>query len=103
MVANYQINGSLSSANRFIVSDEAMSFLVTMERFTRSRRQELLLTREQRQREFDKGNFPDFLDETKAIRECSWRVKNTPSDLTDRRVEITGPVDRKMIINALRS
>lgn len=101
--ANYQINGSLSSANRFIVSDEAMSFLVTMERFTRSRRQELLLTREQRQREFDKGNFPDFLDETKAIREGTWRVNNTPSDLTDRRVEITGPVDRKMIINALNS
>ena len=55
------------------------------------------------QREIDNGKLPDFLPETAGIRESEWRVAPIPKDLLDRRVEITGPVDRKMIINALNS
>lgn len=99
----YQINGTLSPTNSYIVSNEAMMFLSTIERFARGRRKELLLERQQRQKQFDKGIFPDFLKETTEIRQGKWTVDNTPHDLNDRRVEITGPVDRKMIINALNS
>ncbi|MFT4057926.1 MAG: malate synthase A [Legionella sp.] len=100
---DYQINGRLSPQNSFILSLECMDFLVTMERFSRTRRQELLLARQQRQQDFDVGIFPQFLNETQHIREDHWTLNNTPADLQDRRVEITGPVDRKMIINALNS
>ncbi|WP_207387326.1 malate synthase A [Legionella rowbothamii] len=99
----YKISGRLSHTNNFILPPDLMSFLVTMERFSRDRRQELLLARERRQQEFDKGIYPNFLEDTAAIRQGNWRVDNTPPDLQDRRVEITGPVDRKMIINALNS
>src|SRR5205807_141717 len=68
-----------------------------------NRRQQLLAHRRIRQQQFDAGQLPDFLPETAAIREQSWSVAPIPSDLLDRRVEITGPVDRKMIINALNS
>lgn len=99
----YKINGRLSHTNSFILSPELMIFLTTMERFVRERRQELLLARQQRQHAFDRGQYPDFLKETSMIRQDNWTVNNTPPDLHDRRVEITGPVDRKMIINALNS
>ena len=100
---HYQITGSLSPSNRYILSPEAMLFLTTMERFARARRKELLLERQKRQAQFDQGVFPDFSEETAGIRNGNWTVNNTPPDLMDRRVEITGPVDRKMIINALNS
>ncbi len=99
----YKINGRLSHTNNFILPPDLMNFLVTMERFVRDRRHELLLARQKRQLEFDKGVYPNFLEETASIRNDNWRVDNTPADLQDRRVEITGPVDRKMIINALNS
>lgn len=99
----YKISGRLSHTNNFILPPDLMSFLVTMERFSRDRRQELLLARQRRQQEFDNGVYPDFLKATASIRQDNWRVNNTPPDLQDRRVEITGPVDRKMIINALNS
>jgi malate synthase len=63
----------------------------------------LLAQRADRQREFDSGLRPDFLEATRAVRESDWRVAGIPQDLQDRRVEITGPTDRKMIINALNS
>ena len=66
-------------------------------------RRELLAARQPRQARFDAGERPDFLAETKAMRDGDWRVAPIPADLLDRRVEITGPVDRKMIINALNS
>src|SRR5262249_60468345 len=66
-------------------------------------RQELLARRQQRQKEIADGRMPDFLPETAAVREGTWKVAPIPDDLRDRRVEITGPVDRKMIINALNS
>lgn len=102
-IDNYQIKGELSSENAFIVSKEAMHFLITMERFVRDRRRELLHIRQQRQKRFDAGTLPEFLKETADLRQRDWVLHNTPADLQDRRVEITGPVDRKMIINALNS
>ena len=68
-----------------------------------ARRKELLNAREERQRRLDAGERPDFLEETRSIRESEWTVAPIPADIIDRRVEITGPVDRKMIINALNS
>src|SRR6202034_1628463 len=67
------------------------------------RRVELLQARAARQARLTAGELPDFLPETRNIRESQWRVGPIPKDLMDRRVEITGPVDRKMIINALNS
>ena len=86
-----------------IFSPDAMSFVTQLARAFNGRRLELLSRRRQRQVEFDRGVKPDFLPETAAIREANWRVAPIPADLTDRRVEITGPVERKMIINALNS
>ncbi len=81
----------------------AQEFLTELHEKFDSRRQELLHTRRVRQAEFDSGILPDFLPETKEIREKDWVVAKVPEDLQDRRVEITGPVDRKMVINALNS
>ena len=66
-------------------------------------RQELLRRRDERQKEIVAGRMPDLLPETAAIRQAEWKVAPIPADLRDRRVEITGPVERKMIINALNS
>lgn len=100
---DYQITGALSPSNGHIVSKDAKGFLVSIQRFARTRRKELLLQRQTRQAQFDQGMFPEFASETAWIRNGNWTVANTPPDLLDRRVEITGPVDRKMIINALNS
>jgi malate synthase len=86
-----------------ILSPEALTFLAELARAFNPRRLELLSRRRDRQREFDSGAKPDFLPETAPIREAAWRVAPIPADLMDRRVEITGPVERKMIINALNS
>jgi malate synthase len=86
-----------------ILTDEARAFLTTLARACEPRRQELLARRADRQRRLDAGERPDFLPETRAVREAEWTVAPIPIDLSDRRVEITGPVDRKMIINALNS
>ena len=67
------------------------------------RRKELLQRREQRQADLDAGKTPDFLPETQKVRTSDWTVAPIPADLQDRRVEITGPTDRKMVINALNS
>ena len=86
-----------------ILSAEALAFLADLHRRFDARRLELLTRRGERQKAFDAGAAPDFLPETASIRESDWKVAPIPADLTDRRVEITGPVDRKMIINALNS
>lgn len=86
-----------------ILTNEAMDFLVQLHEKFNSERLELLERRVAQQNYFDKGNFPEFSRETKAIREGDWTAAPLPKDLLDRRVEITGPVDRKMIINALNS
>ena len=86
-----------------ILTPDATAFLVRIANTFDSRRQELLARRRQVQREIDAGKMPGFLPETAAVREADWQVAPIPRDLLDRRVEITGPVDRKMIINALNS
>lgn len=90
-------------ANPQILSPEALGFVADLERAHRARRRELLAARVERQARFDQGELPDFLEQTKSVREGDWRVASTPEDLVDRRVEITGPPERKMVINALNS
>ena len=86
-----------------ILTPEAVAFVVGLQRTFNEQRKELLEARKARQKRLDAGERPDFLRETKHIRESEWTVAELPADLLDRRVEITGPVDRKMIINALNS
>ena len=86
-----------------IVTPEALAFLELLARHFGPRRKALLGRRQEVQRSIRAGQLPDFLDTTKEIRERSWTVAPAPADLNDRRVEITGPVERKMMINALNS
>ena len=86
-----------------VLSRDALAFLETLCRQFNPRREELLAARAERQKAFDGGELPDFLPETKAIRGGDWKVAPTPADLQKRHVEITGPVERKMMINALNS
>ena len=86
-----------------ILTPEAIEFLVELHTNFDSRRRERLAARVERQKAIDKGALPDFLPETAEIRKGRWTVAPIPPDLLDRRVEITGPVDRKMVINALNS
>src|SRR6266436_5955565 len=86
-----------------ILTPEARAFLSKLAARFEPRRQELLARRRTVQQDIDNGKLPDFLPETAGIRQSVWKVAPIPRDLRDRRVEITGPVDRKMIINALNS
>jgi len=86
-----------------ILTPEALQFVGMLHRLFNARRMDLLNARKVRQSALDLGELPNFLEETKEIRESEWSVNAIPADLTDRRVEITGPVERKMIINALNS
>ncbi len=86
-----------------IVTPEALDFVARLEREFGGRRKELLRGRALRQAEVEAGGSLDFLPETAALRDADWRVEPVPDDLQDRRVEITGPTDRKMVINALNS
>jgi malate synthase len=96
-------NQSLPDIENSVLTPEARAFLLKLASRFESRRQELLARRRTVQREINNGKFPNFLPETAKIRESEWTVAPIPKDLLDRRVEITGPVDRKMIINALNS
>ncbi len=86
-----------------VLTSDALAFVAELARTFEDRRQQLLAARKDRQAELDAGKMFDFLPETAHIRESAWTVATLPADLQDRRVEITGPVDRKMIINALNS
>ena len=86
-----------------VLTPEASAFLTKLARRFEPRRQDLLARRAERQKKIDAGQLPDFLPETAHLRKDEWKVAPIPPDLQDRRVEITGPVDRKMIINALNS
>ena len=102
-VAGVEINAKSSGRQDEILSGEALAFIAGLHRRFNRRRLELLVRRMERQEDFDAGKLPDFLPDTKSIREGDWTVAKIPADLLDRRVEITGPVDRKMIVNALNS
>jgi len=93
----------VAAADAQIVSPDALAFVELLQRELAPRRRELLERRTVRQGELDSGARPDFLAETSEVREGDWGVAPPPADLQDRRVEITGPVDRKMMINALNS
>lgn len=98
-----EFTAQIPAEAREILNPEALSLLLMLHRRFRGRRDGLLKKRRGRQKALDGGMRPDFLPETEAIRESDWKVAPVPEDLLDRRVEITGPVDRKMIINALNS
>jgi malate synthase len=98
-----EVRGPVGAAHAAILTPDALDFVAGLVRDFAARRDELLERRRERQRRFDAGARPDFLPETRGVREGAWTVAPLPADLLDRRVEITGPVDRKMIINALNS
>jgi malate synthase len=86
-----------------VLTDDAVDFLTRLQREFGPRREQLLAARHARAERLRDGELPDFLPETADVREGDWRVQPVPAELQDRRVEITGPVDRKMVINALNS
>lgn len=98
------INGAVKDSFRKILTPEATAFLALLHRTFNSTRKSLLQRRVIRQQEIDKGNLPDFLPETKHIRDNdAWKGAPPAPGLIDRRIEITGPTDRKMVVNALNS
>ena len=101
--AGVEITGTVTPAFAEILTPEAIEFLVALQRRFNPRRKELLAMRAERQAQLDSGWTPDFLTGTAEIRAGNWTVAPIPADLHDRRVEITGPVERKMVINALNS
>src|SRR5258708_16440211 len=86
-----------------VLTPDALAFVARLQRKFGERRLELLRKRDERQARLDSGELPQFLAETKSVRDSEWKVAKAPRDLEDRRVEITGPTDRKMLINALNS
>lgn len=104
IIQGVSIGGSITDTNRKILSRDAVAFLALLHRSFNATRKSLLQRRVARQAELDKGALPDFLPETKHIRENdAWKGAPPAPGLIDRRVEITGPTDRKMVVNALNS
>ncbi|MFP6559313.1 malate synthase A [Paraburkholderia sp. B3] len=98
-----QIPAEIKPGFETILTPEALELVAKLHRAFEPRRQELLKARAERTKRLDAGERPDFLEQTKSIREGDWKIAALPKDLECRRVEITGPVERKMIINALNS
>ncbi len=103
LIRGVEIVAPLRAGLERVLTPEALQFITELQRRFTARRLELLEARAERQQRLDSGEKPDFLEETRGIRESEWTVATIPADLQDRRVEITGPVERKMIINALNS
>jgi malate synthase len=103
ITTDIEVRGEVRPEWDEVLSDEALGFMAALHKEFNPRRLELLAARQERKQRLDAGELPDFLPETREIRESDWTVAPIPHDLRDRRVEITGPVDRKMIINALNS
>ena len=102
-MAKIEIKGPLGPRYDEILTAPALVFLSELHTRFNPTRLSLLAARAERQKKFDAGELPDFLAETQSVRDGDWTVAPLPADLLDRRVEITGPVDKKMIINALNS
>src|SRR5947207_14285010 len=98
-----KILAPVSASQSEILSTDALEFYATLHREYNPRRLELLAQRARNQQAIDRDEMPGFLPETQSIREGNWRVEPVPTELQDRRVEITGPVDRNMFINAPKS
>ena len=104
VLRDVKILGALNDKTRQVLSKDAAVFLALLHRTFNKTRKQLLERRMIRQTELDKGNLPDFLPETRHIRENdAWKGAPPAPGLVDRRVEITGPTDRKMVVNALNS
>ena len=103
MTQSIEIIGDRSPSYSEVLSDGALNFIVGLERTFRQKRADLLQARQVRQAAFDGGEMPGFLPETADIRAGDWQVAAIPAALQKRHVEITGPTDRKMVINALNS
>lgn len=104
MASGVSVHAPLNDQTRKILNKDATAFLALLHRSFNVRRKELLQRRDIRQAELDKGVLPDFLPDTKHIRENdAWKGAPPAPGLVDRRVEITGPTDRKMVVNALNS
>lgn len=101
--SSIRITGPVDGRAGEILTPEALAFVADLHRRFDGRRRELLAARVARQARFDVGETPDFRSDTRHVREGDWRIGSIPVELLDRRVEITGPVDRKMVINALNS
>ncbi len=97
------VSGALKTGYQRILTNGALEFVASMARRFEPQRRQLMDARAERQAKLDGGALPDFLPETRKIRENDWKIAGIPDDLYDRRVEITGPTTRKMIINALNS
>jgi malate synthase len=97
------VRGPVDGRAAEVLTPEALAFVAALQREFGAERTRVLAARQERQAELDAGALPDFLPATRGVREGDWRVASAPADLHDRRVEITGPVDRKMVINALNS
>jgi malate synthase len=102
-VAGAELAAAAAPRQDEVLTAEAIEFVAELERRFGSRRRELLEARAERQQRLDAGELPDFLAETREVRESDWTIDPVPAGLQDRRVEITGPTDRKMVINALNS
>ena len=102
-MASIETKGPMGPRYDEILTAPALAFITELHTRFNATRLSLLAARAERQKRFDAGELPDFLAETKAVREGDWHVAPMPADLLDRRVEITGPVDKKMVINALNS
>jgi malate synthase len=98
-----EVLGRVPSGFNEVLTPQALAFVAKLHRTVRDQRAKCLARRQDRQHALDAGSSLDFLSETKHIRESNWTCAAIPSDLRDRRVEITGPTDRKMVINALNS
>ena len=98
-----QLKGNMEGRASEVLTPKALAFVAKLQREFGSRRQELLRLRDERQARLDAGESPQFLVTTSSVRDSEWKVGKAPQDLQDRRVEITGPTDRKMLINALNS
>ena len=98
-----RVAGPPVEGDREVLTSEALDFIAALEHRFAEARADLLAARMRRRHAFRAGELPDFLAETRGVREGSWRVAPAPADLLNRRVEITGPVERKMMINALNS
>ena len=103
MNSSYKINTTISSEFEKIISSECMDIITELHHLFNPKRLHLLEERKKIQKKIDNGWVPDFNKETRQIRESEWTILSTPDDLLDRRVEITGPPVKKMIINALNS
>lgn len=104
IIQGVAISGPVNETHKNVLTKDAVAFLALLHRSFNSTRKSLLERRVIRQAELDKGSLPDFLPETKQIRDDpTWKAAPPAPGLTNRRVEITGPTDRKMVVNALNS